>query len=53
VNRKVSVVRNVPAASPLPIAERSGQTGRRAMRRPIAISIRLINEEKASTLIPL
>ena len=47
VNRKVSVVRNVPTASPLPMAEPSGQTGRSAMSSPVAISTTPRSEENA------
>src|SRR5262249_18487690 len=38
-DKKVKVVKNIPAASRLPIADTLGQAGRSAMHSPIAISI--------------
>jgi hypothetical protein len=50
VTRKLSVVRNIPAASPLPTAEPIGHTGRSAMSTPIAISTTPSSEENPPTL---
>jgi hypothetical protein len=48
--RKLKVVRNVPTASRLPIAETVAETGRRAIITPVAISTHPSRFEKAWTL---